>query len=125
MSLDYEEKDHTAAIAQGFLMAGLLFVGVFYIALWWLYKRHYATASPITQHHLKQALIASSLSTGIFVLINLVIMLTDGYASLIGLIGLEVYFMFVVPVFLILGIIAFAKAVNHKDFNFPLIHRFA
>lgn len=124
MSERYEEKDHSAAFAEAFFMANLLFVGIFYIALWILYIKRYSTADAITQSHLKQALIAASLSTLIFALINVAIVLTDGYASLIGLIGLEVYYMLIVPVFLLAGIFAFTKAVNHVDFSYPLINRF-
>jgi len=120
----YQEKDHSAAFAEAFLMVNLLFVGIFYIALWVLYKKKYPTADEVTQRHLKQALIAASISTFIFIVINAVIILTDGYASLTSLIGLEIYYMLVVPVFLLLGILAFTKAVNHVDFSFPLINRF-
>lgn len=120
----YEEKDHSAAFAAAFFMANLLFVGIFYIALWVLYKTKYPTADAITQNHLKQSLIAASISTLIFALINLMILLTDGYASLISLIGLEVYYMLIVPAFLLMGIFAFTKAVNHVDFSYPLINRF-
>ena len=120
----YEEKDHSAAFAEAFFMANLLFVGIFYIALWVLYKKKYLTADSVTQSHLKQALMAASISTLIFALINVIIVLTDGYASLTGLIGLEVYYMLIVPVFLLAGIFAFTKAVNHLDFSYPLISRF-
>lgn len=124
MQEQYEEKDHSAAFAAAFFMANLLFVGIFYIALWVLYKKKYPTADTITQSHLKQSLIAASISTLIFVLINMLIILTDGYASLISLISLEVYYMLIVPAFLLVGIFAFTKAVNHVDFSYPLINRF-
>ena len=120
----YQEKDHSAAFAEAFLMVNLLFVGIFYLALWVLYKKKYPTADEVTQRHIKQALIAASISTFIFVVINAVIILTDGYASLTSLIGLEIYYMLIVPMFLLLGIFAFTKAVNHADFSFPLINRF-
>ena len=120
----YQEKDHSAAFAEAFLMVNLLFVGIFYLALWVLYKKKYPTADEVTQRHLKQALITASISTFIFVVINAVIILTDGYASLTSLIALEIYYMLIVPMFLLLGILAFTKAVNHVDFSFPLINRF-
>ena len=120
----YKEKDYSAAFAAAFFMANLLFVGIFYIALWVLYKQQYSSADTVTQSHLKQSLIAASMSTLIFVLINLIIVLTDGYASLISLIGLEIYYMLIVPIFLLMGIFAFTKAVNHVDFSYPLINRF-
>ncbi|MCK5903569.1 MAG: hypothetical protein KAG28_10535 [Cocleimonas sp.] len=122
MNSVYKEKDHSAAIAEAFFMAGLLFVGIFYIALWVLYLKYYDNASDITKRHLKQTLIASSISTAIFIIINIVIILGDGYISLTGLIGLEIYYMLIVPAFLMVGILGFSKAVNHDDFSFPLIN---
>jgi uncharacterized Tic20 family protein len=114
-------NDHTAAFAAAFFIGNLLFVGIFYIALWLLYFLRYKNASPITKNHFEQAIAASSLSTFIFVAINAYILLTGGYATLTGLLSLELYFMLVVPVFMLLGILAFVKAVQNKDFRYPVI----
>jgi len=61
-------NNHTAAFAEAFFIGNLLFVGVFYLALWTLYLLRYKNASVITQNHLKQTLVASSISTTIFYL---------------------------------------------------------
>jgi hypothetical protein len=114
-------KDHTAAYAEAFYIGNLLFVGVFYLALWVLYFRRYNQASAITQHHLKQALIGSSISTTIFIAINIFIMLTSGYASVTALFSLEIYFMLLLPLFLVIGILGFSKAIKGIDFSYPLI----
>lgn len=121
--MNQQNTDHTAAFAEAFFIANLLFVGLFYIALWVLYLMRYKTASVVTKHHLKQTLIASSISTAIFAAINVFILLGSGYASLPALVSLEVYFMLVAPVFLIFGILGFVKAINNKEFTFPLISR--
>jgi uncharacterized Tic20 family protein len=117
--------DHTAAFAEAFFIGNLLFVGAFYIALWILFLLRYKEASSITQHHLKQTLIASSISTSIFIAINIFIMLTSGYASVTALFLLEFYFMILLPLFLVAGILGFTKAVKGIDFNYPLIGRFS
>ena len=117
------KNDHTAAFAEAFFIANLLFVGVFYLALWILYLLRYKQASVITRNHLRQALVASSISTTIFIAINVFIILTSGYASVAALFSLEVYFMLLLPIFLIFGIIGFTKAVKHLDFSYPLIGR--
>jgi uncharacterized Tic20 family protein len=121
---DHKHKDHTAAFAEAFFIGNLLFVGVFYIALWLLYLFRYDKSSAITQHHLKQALIGSSISTAIFISINIFIMLTAGYASVTALFSLELYFMLVLPMFLVVGIIAFSRAIKGINFNYPVISRF-
>jgi len=116
-----DNSRYTATIAVGFFIANLLFIGVFYIALWVLYFMNHKTLTPLVCRYLKQSLIASTLSLGIFLLINIIILMTSGYASLGALIGLEIYFMLVVPAFLLVGIIAFVHAVKHEDYSFPVI----
>ena len=116
--------DHTAAYAQAFFIGNLLFVGAFYLALWILYFFRYKQSTAITQRHIKQALIGSSISTMIFISINIFIILTTGYASVTALFSLEFYFMLLLPMFLVVGILAFTRAVKGIDFNYPLISRF-
>jgi uncharacterized Tic20 family protein len=117
-------NDHTAAFAEAFFIANLLFVSVFYLALWLLYILRYEQSSSITRNHLKQALVASSISTTIFIIINIFIMLTSGYASVAALFSLEFYFMLLLPLFLVVGILGFSKAIKGLDFTYPLIGRF-
>jgi len=114
-------KDNTAAFSEAFFIGNLLFVGVFYIALWVLYFLRYKSTSVVGKKHLGQALIASSLSTITFLSINVFILLTDGYHSLKALFGLEVYYMLIVPLFLAAGIMAFTRAIKGEEFSYPLI----
>ena len=125
MSSNNSVNDNTAAFAEAFFIANLLFVGIFYLALWALYFLRYRQTSTIGQRHLIQSLIASSISTAIFVAINILILLTDGYASLTALFSLEVYFMLIVPLFLVAGIIGFTRAVKGLEFSYPLIGQFS
>lgn len=115
------ENDHTAAFAEAFFIANLLFVGVFYLALWVLYFLRYQHTSALGKAHLSQALMASSLSTMIFIVINIFILVTSNYSSLTALFSLEIYFMLIVPLFLIAGIIAFTQAIKGLVFSYPLI----
>ncbi|MDT8281601.1 MAG: hypothetical protein RQ982_02180 [Gammaproteobacteria bacterium] len=123
MQLNKNSNDHTAAFAQAFFIANLLFVGIFYLALWVLYLLRYQEVSLITRNHLKQTLVASSISTTIFIIINSFIMLTSGYASVTALFSLELYFMLFLPPFLVAGIMGFAKAIKGLDFTYPIIGR--
>lgn len=113
--------DNTAAFAEAFFIANLLFVGVFYLALWGLYLLRYEKTSTLGRQHLSQTLLASSLSTIIFLVINIMILLTNGYASLTALFSLEVYYMLIVPLFLTAGIVAFTRAIRGLTFSYPLI----
>jgi hypothetical protein len=121
LNSDKSLNDHTAAFSEAFFIANLLFVGIFYLALWCLYLIRYQHTSSIGQHHLKQSLIASSISTAIFIAINSFIVLTNGYASLTALFSLELYYMLIVPIFLVMGIIGFTKAIKGITFNYPII----
>lgn len=114
-------QDNTAAFSHAFFIGNLLFVGIFYLALWILYFQRYQQASDFDQKHLTQSLLASSISTTIFIAINVFIVMTDGYASLTALFSLEVYFMFIVPLFLVAGIVGFTKAIKGLDFDYPLV----
>lgn len=114
-------KDNTAAFSEAFFIGNLLFVGLFYIALWVLYFLRYKSTSVVGKNHLSQALIASSLSTIIFLSINVFILLTDGYHSLTALFGLELYYMLIVPLFLAAGIMAFTRAIRGEKFSYPFI----
>lgn len=121
MQEDKKVADHTGTIAVAFYIANLLFVGIFYVFLWGLYFLAYKKASDVSKNHLKQALFAASLSTAIVILLNIFVVFTAGYASATALIVAEVYLMVVVPVFMLFGILAFTKAVNEKDYKFPII----
>ncbi len=124
MSKQQHSNDHTAAFAEAYYIGNLLFVGFFYLALWLLYFLRFKKTSNIGRHHLKQALLGSSITTTVFIIINTIIILTSGYASLTGLLLLELYYMILLPVFLVIGIIAFSKAIKGVDYNYPLIGRF-
>lgn len=116
-------EDHTGTIAEAFFIANLLFIGIFYLLLWALSALTYKTASDVSKRHLKQTLIAASISTAIVLIMNFVIIFTTGYKSASALIVAEVYLMLVVPLFMILGILGFTKAVQGLDFRFPVIHK--
>ncbi len=116
-----QKSDHTGAIAEALFIANLLFVGVFYIALWGFYFWSYKAATTVGKNHLKQTLAASTVSSLIVIALNIFILLTSGYASATALIVAEIYLMLIVPLFMIVGILGFIKAINHNDFRFPII----
>lgn len=118
------KSDNTAAFAEAFFIANLLFIGTFYLALWGLYFLTYKKTTQVNRNHLIQALVASSLSILIVIVLNIGLLLTVGYASATALITAEVYLMVIVPLFLFVGIIGFVKAINHKDYCYPVIGKY-
>ncbi len=121
MSRKYSSNDHSAAYAEAFFIANLLFIGIFYLALWVLYFLRYKQTSNVAKNHLKQTLVVSTISILVVVALNIIILLTSGYASATALIAAEVYLMLIVPIFLIFGIQGFIKAVNDQNYQYPLI----
>jgi Mn2+/Fe2+ NRAMP family transporter len=120
----YKEKfthDYTGAVAMAFFMANLLFIGIFYLILWVFYFLSYKNASQISKNHIKQALWASTITTIIALTLAVIAFLTTGFSSVQALIMAEVYLMVIVPLFMLLGILGFTKAINEKNFKFPLI----
>ena len=115
------QVDHTGTVAEAFFIANLLFVGIFYLFLWGLYFLAYKNASQVSKNHLKQTLFASTITTSLVIILNIIVASTTGYASATALIMAEVYLMAVVPLFMLLGILGFTKAVNERDFVFPII----
>lgn len=123
-----EQTDHTAVIAVALFMVNILFIifgGIFYLALWVLVIRRYNKSSTIVQNHLKQALIAASLTTIIFIGINIFILSTGGYVPLSrsSIIVLEMYGLLILPSFMGLGVYALFKAFKNEDVRYPIIGR--
>lgn len=120
----YKEKfthDYTGAVAMAFFMANLLFIGIFYLVLWILYFLSYKKASQVSKNHIKQALWGSTITTTIAVSLAVIAFVTTGFASVEALIMAEVYLMVVVPMFMLIGVLGFSKAINEKNFRFPII----
>jgi Mn2+/Fe2+ NRAMP family transporter len=120
----YKDKfthDYTGAVAMAFFMANLLFIGVFYLILWGLYFIAYKKASQVSKNHIKQALWGSTITTTVVLSLAIIAFLTTGFASVQALIMAEVYLMVIVPIFMLLGILGFTKAINERNFRFPII----
>ncbi len=120
----YKDKfthDYTGAVSMAFFMANLLFIGIFYLILWALYFLAYKNASQVSKNHIKQALWGSTLTTTIALTLAVIAFFTTGFASVQALIMAEVYLMVIVPIFMLLGILGFTKAINERNFRFPII----
>lgn len=126
--------DHSAQIMIALMMANLLFVVFFsipYLLLCLFYFWRSPGASPVTRGHMRQALLAATITTLIYYAITLlfdisVINLATGGRREIpmnSIIALEFYFILVVPLFMGLGIVALNRAIRGEPFRYPLIGR--
>ncbi len=118
-----EKKDDrsTAIIAEALYLLNLLFPIVTYIGLLLFSFSRRENASDMAAKHLKQTVTAGAIVTGIFILLNLVIVLFFSYKSITALIAFEAYFIAIVPLFLIPGLFGLIKAMSGEAYRYPLL----
>ena len=110
-----------AVIAVGLYLLNLLLPLLALMGIAGLYVMHRRHGSKLVRVNLYQTLVGSVISTSLFLLANLLIVILGGYRSLHALIIFEVYYILVVPLFLIPGLIALIKAMSGQCYVFPLI----
>lgn len=110
-----------AVISAGLYLINLLLPLLPLLGLVWLYFQHRNHAPRLAKINLMQALIGAALSSALFAAANILILSLGGYRSLHALIVFEVYYILVVPLFLIPGLITLVKAMSGQLYRFPLI----
>ncbi|MBL3598597.1 MAG: hypothetical protein JMN25_01855 [gamma proteobacterium endosymbiont of Lamellibrachia anaximandri] len=118
---DYNQGKTLAIISEGLYLLNLLFPLLPLLGLAWLRYRHRSSEFDLVRNHLPQAFIGACISSSIFVAANLLILALGGYGSIAALITFEVYFIAVVPLFLIPGLMALIKAMSGQQCRYPLI----
>ncbi len=89
-----------------------------------LYFRQRNNKSRLARNHLIQAFVAAGITTVLFLLTNLLIVLNGGYQSVALLIASEVYLVAVVMPFSIVGIFGLLKAMAQQEYRYPLIGKY-
>ncbi|MEA3292407.1 MAG: hypothetical protein U9Q71_08940 [Pseudomonadota bacterium] len=112
-----------AVVSEGLYLLNLLFPLVTWLALLVVYLRQRDSAPELGKIHLRQTFVAATLSSTIFLFANLLVLVLGGYRSISTLVIFEVYFMAVVPLFFIPGLIGLIKAMSEQPYRFPLIGR--
>ncbi len=112
-----------AITAHGLMLLNLLFPVVIYLLLllFWLKNRN--SENKLLYVAVNQAWLAATLSTALFLVANLLIITLAAYKSTFALIIFEVYFIFIVPIFLIPGLLGLVKSNAHIIYFYPLIGR--
>jgi uncharacterized Tic20 family protein len=113
-----------AVISEGLYLFNLLFPVIPLLGLGWIYSRHRGHEIGLVRNHLGQAFFGATIATTIFLAGNALILLLGGYHSISALIIFEVYFIIVVPLFLIPGLLGLIKAMASQHYRYPLIGRF-
>ena len=110
-----------AVIGEGLNLLNLLFPLLPLLGLAWLWSRHRTDDSALLRNHLRQALRAAMISSAVFLAANLLILYLGGYRGIQALIVFEVYFILVVPLFLIPGLLGLLRAMDGRPYRYPLI----
>jgi uncharacterized membrane protein len=116
------EAGKTLAVAsEGLYLLNLLFPLLPLLGLAWLRYRYRHHTATLVCNHLPQAFLAACITSGVFLAANILILYLGGYRSIHALIIFEVYFILIVPLFLIPGLIGLIKAMSAQTFHYPLI----
>ena len=114
-----------AVLAQALYLANLLLApGLAFAALVWLYLRRHASAPPLAQAHLGQALSASLWAGVLLVVVNLAAVLLGGYRGVHTWVIVILYFTFIHSTLVILGIVGLSKAMAGQAWAMPILGRF-
>lgn len=112
-----------AVIAYGLMLLNLLFPVVVYLFLTVMWIKYKNSGDHLLHVAINQAWIAATLSTSIFITANILILSFAAYKSTFALIAFEIYYIFVVPIFLIPGLMGLVKSNAHLVYYFPLLGR--
>ncbi|MCX7552445.1 hypothetical protein OS175_01020 [Marinicella sp. S1101] len=122
--IEVENQMHGKAVmAYGLMLLNLLFPVVVYLFLTGMWVKHRSSEDQLLCVAVNQAWMAASLSTLIFVGENILILSLAQYKSTFALISFEIYYIFVVPIFLIPGLLGLVKSNVNKVYYFPVLGR--
>ena len=123
-AINRRDSDKRLAVtAESLYLLNLMFPLIPLVFMLIMYRRRFGEAAALGRNHLRQSLLAAFISSGLFILANLFILAHGGYRSVAALITFEVYFIAVVPLFVVPGLMALLRAMNEQEFRYPLIGR--
>jgi uncharacterized membrane protein len=112
-----------AIIAEGLYLLNLLFplFPMLGLAPMYLKRRKHPE---FIRLHIAQAFWAALISLALFVGANLLVLALGGYRGIQGLVVFEVYYIAIIPLFLVPGLLALIKALSGQGFRYPLLGKF-
>lgn len=122
---EYDSGTTIAMLAEGLFFLNLFLLPVVsFVILALLYFRQRKHESRLARNHLRQAFVGAGITTALFLLTNLLIILFGGYQSVALLIAVEVYLVAVVTPFAIVAIFGLLKAMSQQEYRYPLIGKY-
>ena len=121
MNSSTESMPVPAVMAYGLMLLNLLFPIVMYFMLLVVWQRHRHSPDRLLFMAVNQSWLAATLSTCLFISANVLIITLAQYQSTFALITFELYFIGVVPIFLIPGLLGLVKSLSHEVFTYPLV----
>lgn len=126
--MTHNEQEHQgphgkAIISHGLMLLNLLFPVITYLALAFYWVKHKTSHDRLLYVAINQSFIAATISTALFILANVLILTFAQYKSTFALITFEIYFVFVVPVFLIPGLMGLVKSNASIMYFYPILSR--
>lgn len=119
---DSDNGQTLAIIAESlYLINLLLFPGLAFGILLFIYFRKRNSAPPLARNHLCQTVRASIWAGVMIVVVNFLILLFGGYSSATTWIIVILYFTSIHASLVILGTLGLAKAMAGKEFYFPFL----
>ncbi len=119
-----ENSVHSKAIiSHGLMLLNLLFPLIIYLFLTVLWLKNRNSQDRLLKVAVNQAWIAATISSLMFILANVLIVTFAVYKSTFALITFEIYFIFVVPIFLIPGLLGLVKSNSNMIYFYPLLGR--
>ena len=104
-----------------YLLNLLLLPGLAFVLLWWLYRRHCATAGALAANHLQQALVGSLWAGGLLLVVTLAASLLGGLHNPGTWVFLILYFTTCHASLVLLGVLGLVKAMTGQPYRYPLI----
>lgn len=119
---EQQQGPHSKAIiAHGLMLLNLLFPILVYLFLVLYWLKHRRSEDQLLYVAVNQAFIAATVSTTVFILANALIVSLAQYKSTFALITFEVYFVFLVPFFLIPGLMGLVKSNASLIYYYPVL----
>lgn len=116
------EGQTLAITAEGLYLANLLMMpGIAFIAILLLYYRNKESAPELALCHLRQTISATLWALLFIAILNVVIMVNDGYGSTQMWWIIMIYFEVIHVPLILIGVVGAIKALRGKMFKYPLI----
>ncbi len=113
-----------ATLSHGLMLLNLLFPLLVYLVLSVFWLRHKKSTDNLLRLAVNQAWVAATISSFIFMVANASILIFAQYKSTFALITFEIYYVFMVPIFLIPGLLGLVKSNANLAYHYPLIGRY-